>query len=70
MHPYHKQAELLAKSAIEDLQRIVGKGDNNSDDISRFNPCVVNSIIDKIINIKILLACANEVEGRNFGTFY
>ena len=62
MHAYHKQAEDYVKAVIADLQRLLP---SDGDDISYYNPGILNSPIATLIDAKILMACANEAEGRN-----
>ena len=55
---YNKRAENLVRETIASLEKLLPK---DGEDISYYNPGVLNEPIRKLIDIKILLACANEI---------
>jgi hypothetical protein len=62
MHKYHKQAEERVQSVIEGLQLLMPR---DGEDISCYNPAALDLAIRLLIDAKVLMACANEAEGRN-----
>lgn len=62
MHKYHKQAESLVKEVIEQLNGLLPQDGEN---ISCYNPGIMRDPIRKLIDVQVLLGCANEATGRN-----
>lgn len=61
MHIYHKQAEEKVKTVISDLEKLLPR---DGEDISYYTHGIMDEPIKDLIEIKILMARANEAEER------
>ena len=59
MLKYHQQAEQLVRRVIEDLQRLLPC---DGEDISYYNPCVVDTSILDLAKVRTLLGRADEAK--------
>lgn len=57
MSKHHQQAEQLVQKVIEDLQRLLPR---DGEDISCYNPCVVDVSILDLVKVRTLLGRADE----------
>ena len=62
VHHYYKLAEQLVEEVLEDLKKFLP---HDGEDISCYNPSAVSTSINNLINVKVLLGCANDALGRN-----
>ena len=62
MHDYHERAEKTVRETIKLLQKLLPQ---DGEDISCYNPGIMNEPIRLLIDIKVLLAVANEATGSN-----
>jgi len=57
MSKHHQQAEQLVRKVIEDLQRLLPQ---DGEDISCYNPCVVDVSILDLVKVRTLMGRADE----------